>query len=799
MKFIAPNFIRNKSVRSLIVLIFTIEILFFAILTGYLSYTSGLHTITQSANQIASIANDEITKTLLNYLEEPYQLEQIHKNVILNNQIDFSNQAQRDKQFVEMLKIFPLVVNTYIILPTGDEYGARREDDGSFTVWNADSKKKTLDYYKYDNHFGRQGYLKSLFAYDACQRPPYLKGLELKKPGWTDIYSSATGRGFVITAIYPVYTPDDQLVGVIGSSLLLNWIDEYLKTLTITEHSSIFLIGRNEKLIASTDNTLENKAVIMDITENNNPLFLQAIKILKEHVRSITPLDRNVDVGFYFNGEKFLLHAHPIHGKNNLEWTSMILIPEKDLTYYMHDFINQLIFITIIACILALITGILSARYIINPIIKVNQLATKVAEGDFSTKIEIHRQDEIGQLVHTINEMSLKLEQAFYNLRNNRLRIKLLTAGLETSSNLVVILDANLSIWWINASFEALSGFTLKEIINKNVTVLLSKENHPEIILQAKESLINQREWRGEIIAQRKNGHNYVDEISVTPILDDSGKTSYFLVVGQDITEKVKARQEMQAAKEANVRAEKLFSIGTMAAGISHEIKQPLNCIKLISSGILYLLKQGEKSHPEEFSEQITEISNQTDRITNIIKNLRSFISNNEHELVPCSLNTSIEMALGVIEKQLAVHEVTLQKDLQENLPEVLAISTGLEEIIVNLLVNAMQALDTVDKKNKQITIRTYFSTTVILEISDNGPGIDPVLGKTIFESFVSTKLHEENLGLGLAIVNNLVTAYFGTIEVTSNKMSGATFIVSLPAIHNTTKENICNEDIACR
>ena len=231
MKFTIPNFIRNKSVRSLIVLIFTIEILFFAMVTGYLSYTSGLHTATQSANQIASIANGEIAKTLLNYLEEPCQLEEIHKNVILNNQIDFSNQVQRDKQFVEMLKIFPLVVNTYIILPTGDEYGARREDDGSFTVWSTNLKEKTLDYYHYDNNGGRQGYLKSLLAYDAHQRPPYLKGLELKKPGWTDIYSSATGRGLVITATYPVYTPDNKLVGIIGSSLVLNWIDEYLKTL----------------------------------------------------------------------------------------------------------------------------------------------------------------------------------------------------------------------------------------------------------------------------------------------------------------------------------------------------------------------------------------------------------------------------------------------------------------------------------------------------------------------------------------------------------------------------------------
>jgi PAS domain S-box-containing protein len=797
MKSIFPDFIKNKSIRGLIVLIFTIEILFFAMVTGYLSYTSGLHTITESANRISSIVNDEITKMVRNYLEEPYQLEQIHKNVILNNQLDFSNQGQRNKHFVEMLKMFPGVTNTYIALANGYEYGARREDDGSFIVWNSNIEKKALDYYKYDSQFGQQGYITSLLAYDTRQRPPYLKGIELKKPGWTEVYPSATGRGLVITAVYPVYTQDNKLVGVLGSSLLLNQIDEFLKSLTVTEHSSIFIIGKNENLIASSDKAIvkaeqvEKADALIGASESKNPLLLQSIQALKEKVQSVDTINIDVDLSFDFNGEKFLLHAHPIYGKNNLEWISMILIPEKDLTNCMDALLNQLILITIMACIFGLITGVLAARYIVHPIIKVNRLAKTIAEGNFSAKIEIHRHDEIGQLVHTVNEMSTKLEQYFYKLRKNRLRIKLLTAGLETSSNLVVILDASRSIWWVNASFETLFGFTLEEVIGKDVKMILSEQNNPDILLQAKDCLINQREWRGEIIAHRKDGQNYVDEVFMTPILDDTGETSYFLVVGQDITERIKAREAILAAQEARAKAEKIFSIGTMAAGISHEINQPLNSIKVISGGILYLLNQGEKFHAEEFSESIKEISSQTDRITDIIKHLRSFIRRDENQLVPCNINTSVEMALTIVGTQLNAHRVTVQKNLQQNLPPVLAIPTGLEEIIVNLLVNAMQALDTVDKKNKEITICTYFSTKAILEISDNGPGIDPVFGETIFESFISTKLHGENLGLGLAIVNNIVASYLGTVEVTSNDMSGATFTVSLPTIQNGNQEDI--------
>lgn len=413
MNFIT-DFIKNKPLRFLIITVFTVPILFFSTLTGYLAYVSNVHTLKESAKQISALVNDDITKMLMDYLDEPYRLEQLHKNTILNQQIDFTNQQQRDKYFVETLKLFPRVTNTYVSLATGYEYGARREDNGSYLVWSSDIEKKSLDYYTYNDQFGRQAYLRSISAYDTRQRPPYLKGLELEKPGWTDVFYSATGRGLVVTAVYPVYTKDNQLVGILGSSLLLNWIDEFLKSLAITEHSSLFIISKNGDIIASTDDTVtkikqvEKTAALVNASEN--PLLSQAIKALKEKVPVLDAMNSDVDLIFDFNDERFVLHAYPINEKNSLQWMSIIVIPEKDLTYHIRDFIKQLIFITLIACILGLITGVLAARYILNPIIRVNQMSRKIAEGNFPSKIEMNRQDEIGQLIHTVNDMSIKLK-----------------------------------------------------------------------------------------------------------------------------------------------------------------------------------------------------------------------------------------------------------------------------------------------------------------------------------------------------------------------------------------------------
>ena len=377
----------------------------------------------------------------------------------------------------------------------------------------------------------------------------------------------------------------------------------------------------------------------------------------------------------------------------------------------------------------------------------------------------------------------LMQRERHFKKMNDSLRVQLLADGLEISSNFVIIFDEDRLICWVNKSFEILSGFTLQEIIGKNVRILFSEQGNPAMFFSATKNLLNRQEWRGEIIAKRKNGQESVDGVAVTPIFDEISGKNYFLVIGRDITEKIKAREALQAAQEAQRKAEKMFSVGAMASGIAHEINQPLNAIKVISDGILYLLSQGEKLQADEFADSIKQIGSQADRIVKITKLLRSCVKQEEVTMTPCDVNAAVEMALQLTGSLSTDHGVIVQKHLQKELPLVTAFFTGLEEVVTNLLVNAVQALDSINKADKRIVISTYFTDQVVLEISDNGPGIDPTLEKDIFKAFVSTKTHGDNMGLGLAIVRTIVNSFFGTIKVLPNAMGGATFVVSLPAV----------------
>lgn len=246
-----------------------------------------------------------------------------------------------------------------------------------------------------------------------------------------------------------------------------------------------------------------------------------------------------------------------------------------------------------------------------------------------------------------------------------------------------------------------------------------------------------------------------------------------------------KARKLVQA-QEKVAKLEKISILGVMAAGIAHEINQPLNAIKLISSSLVLSHAEGRVRKPDEYVDNFKEISRQTDRIKDSIEHLRSFIRNDCRQLRLCNLNTAIVNSLRIVGRQLSDHNITVKQELQSNLAYILAMPAGLEAIVTNLLVNSMHALDTLELPDKCITLRTYMSNGVVLEVIDNGPGIADELKKRIFEPFVTSKNAVDNLGLGLAIVSNIISSYKGRIELLTDSEKQTVFQLVFPTI---TKE----------
>jgi signal transduction histidine kinase len=244
-------------------------------------------------------------------------------------------------------------------------------------------------------------------------------------------------------------------------------------------------------------------------------------------------------------------------------------------------------------------------------------------------------------------------------------------------------------------------------------------------------------------------------------------------------------KKQTEAVKIAE-KASRLASIGVMAAGITHEINQPLNTMRILSEGALIDYEQDSiVSTPEEYLGMIRKIFFQILRINKIVEHMKEFwITPAKIEQELCNLNDAVSGALSLIETQIRSHGIDLHLSLGHQLPPIRGNRIHLEQIVINLTVNAVHALDQVDNQEKEITIITSErDARVILEVSDNGRGFAKGDEEKIFDAFYSTKEPGQGAGLGLAIVLKFVESLNGNILACNDKDGGARFILDFPPV----------------
>lgn len=221
-----------------------------------------------------------------------------------------------------------------------------------------------------------------------------------------------------------------------------------------------------------------------------------------------------------------------------------------------------------------------------------------------------------------------------------------------------------------------------------------------------------------------------------------------------------------------------------MAAGITHEINQPLNAIRLATDGIQLWKAKYDKPLPEMFEDLIGDISQGVQRVSKIVEHMRSFWMRPEADkFQSVNLNDAISRALALLTSQMQNHFISLDLQLSEEPLFVRADSIQLEQIINNLTINAIHALDTVENEDKQIQIRTQRDGEFVLfQVTDNGPGFPNLEdSNALFDPFYSTKGPGKGMGLGLAIVKMFVDRFHGKIIPENLESGGARLTVRFP------------------
>ncbi len=338
-------------------------------------------------------------------------------------------------------------------------------------------------------------------------------------------------------------------------------------------------------------------------------------------------------------------------------------------------------------------------------------------------------------------------------------------------SPIFIVDQSSLEIRDVNIMALKLYGYQKPELIGNPFLDLVS-EDFREVLLQV---FREKKTFLGKLKQKTKKGSGFYVNLRCSSGV--YGDKPIYIIITNDITDQIQDEQQL-------AHAGKMATLGELSAGVAHELNQPLTVIKTGTSFILRKIKNNQTLADETLKTLAEEIDAQVDRASGIINHMREFGRKTEIHKTPVQVNEAIQGMLTVIGRQLELRKIKLLIDLDPELPPILGDKNRLEQIFINLAMNARDALDEPAIPDKIIRIRSFFENgRVKIDFTDNGCGIPKENQEKIFEPFFSTKGVGQGTGLGLSISYGIIRDYQGQIQVNSRMGSGTSFTLQFPAL----------------
>jgi two-component system sensor histidine kinase TtrS len=341
---------------------------------------------------------------------------------------------------------------------------------------------------------------------------------------------------------------------------------------------------------------------------------------------------------------------------------------------------------------------------------------------------------------------------------------------------------------FFNRAAERITGWKAAEVIGRNQHEILhhthadGSPHKPEECPVYQTYRENQARYVSDDVFWRKDGSSFPVEYSSTPIWDDSGKTVGSVVVFRDTTRRKRAEEEARQHQIELARAGRLSTLGEMASGIAHELNQPLTAISTNAQASIRIL-ESDSSNIDVCIDVMERIAAQADRAGEIIRQLRRLVRKEPLERTEGNVNDLVNAVVVLIWPDVRRESVRLELDLDESLPSIPLQPIQIEQVILNLARNAIEALS--EKKGGErklfIGTRNTAGRSIAVIVRDNGPGVKPELANILFDPFVTTK--SQGMGLGLSISYGIIEAHGGKLSLNPACDEGAEFNFYLPYV----------------
>jgi len=372
-------------------------------------------------------------------------------------------------------------------------------------------------------------------------------------------------------------------------------------------------------------------------------------------------------------------------------------------------------------------------------------------------------------------------KQAEEALRESEEKLRLM---FESVTEGITVTNLNGSIEQANEAAVRLHGYDSKEdFIGRSALELITEKDYNRAMASLRKTLEDGHSGTIEYTCLKKDGREFPAELSMAVLRDASGNPAGFVATIRDIT-------ELRRMEEQLIITDRLASVGELAAGIAHELNNPLTSVIGFSQLLL------GKDMPDDVKEDAKVIYNEALRTAEVVKNLLTFAGKHTPVKQLVNINNIIDKVLELRAYEQKVNNIQVITRFAPDLPEIMADYFQLQQVFLNIIINAEQFMIETHKRGT-LTITTENTGNIIrASFTDDGPGIPKENLGHVFDPFFTTKEVGRGTGLGLSICHGIITEHGGRIQGESEPGKGVTFVVELPISVGTVNEGGANEQL---
>src|SRR5919202_2496706 len=668
--------------RLLLVVPFTLQIFAVVGFTGWLSLRNGQKAVQKVTTELHKEITDRLQQNLNSYLKIPQIANRLNADAISLGLLQVEDLPTLERYFWHQLQTFPSL--DYLALGTvkGEYVEVTRQNDGEFIVKVKNATTgKARHIYALPSAGKRPQFLQSDPDYDPRDRSFYQTALRAGGPTWTEVYLGFSTQELSTDAVRPVYDNTGELKGVLDSGSSLEQINEFLRRLKVGQTGQTFIIERSGMLIASS--TVEKSFVIENGTaqrikasQSHNSLTQLSAEYLTKKFGDLTKINKGQQLVFDIEGRRQYLRVTPLKDSKAQEsnasllpdWLIVVVVPETDFQEHIDANTRSTILLCIVALVLATVLGLLTYRWITQPILRLTAAATALSRGEWNQTVPVERSDELGVLARAFNQMALQLQESFATLSQRQASLaeaqKIAHLGsweLDLTNHTITGSDELFRIFGLEPSETALSYTEyLEQIHPEDVDVAIeiisqalaqgqpyefdcrikrldgsirhiSTKGEPTLDCAWRSTRGDRKRrvigWFGTVmdITERKLAAQALEEAKSELEIRVQERTAelreaYEQLQESEVQLKEQALQLKQALRELQetptklVHTEKMSSLGQLVAGIAHEINNPVSFIygNLAHAkdyttdlfGLLQLYQQHYPSPPQAIEEE---------------------------------------------------------------------------------------------------------------------------------------------------------------------------------------------------